>query len=388
LLITGSCIGIGMLALPVVTGLSGFFLSSLLLIGACLYMLATAYLLLELDLGENVNANIITMAKHTLGTWAEIATWIAYLFLFYCLMVAYISKGGDVFVLIFQHLEFTKSFPQQIGSLALITMAFPVILGGSQIVDLFNRICVIGLFLSFCILVTLGLKGFESSRLSYSDISYLPAAIPFVITAFGFHNLIPTISDYLDRDRRKLIYSIILGSLIAFTTYLIWNITLQGAVSVNGINGIKESFNNGWIGTEVLYFASHDPLIKLSALYLSFFAIITSLLGQGLGLVDFLFDGIKLKRNNMNRVFILLCIFVPAFLAANTIPNVFFLALGLAGGFAAVFLFCLLPTLMVWSKYRSQSHNRTLSLRLKCALTIILFISLLIIACEIYQLIR
>jgi len=385
LLISGSCIGIGMLALPVVTGLSGFFLSTLLLIGASLYMLSTAYLLVELDLGDHPKANIITLAEHTLGSWAKISTWITYLFLFYCLMIAYIAKGGDIFLLIIQHVGLADYFPEYFGGLALTAVSFLLIFSGNQVVDLFNRIFVIGLFASFLILIIIGLKEFEPSNLQYHDVDYLLPAIPFAITAFGFHNMIPTISDYLDRDRRKLISAIVLGALIAFCVYLVWNITVQAAVTVGGSNGLKEAFHKGLIGTEILYFNSHNSLIKLSAIYLSFFAIITSLLGQGLALVDFILDGSKLKGNNQNRITILLSIFIPCYIAAHTIPSVFFIALGLAGGIAAVYLFCLLPILMTWSKYRSCSCDSTLSLSGKFTLAGLLTLSILIIGYEIYH---
>lgn len=80
LLVSGTTIGAGMLALPVCTGLAGFFPSLVLFILYWIFMTYTAFLFLEVNLWMGRSANIISMAKRTLGRWAQIASWIVYLF--------------------------------------------------------------------------------------------------------------------------------------------------------------------------------------------------------------------------------------------------------------------------------------------------------------------
>ncbi|MBS0622804.1 MAG: hypothetical protein JSR80_07600 [Verrucomicrobia bacterium] len=348
LLIAGSCIGIGMLALPVTTGTSGFLPAVVLLLVAALFMGSTALLLVEVDLDDRANANILSLAEHNLGRGAKVCASIAYLFLFYCLMVAYVTKGGEVLQLLL-HTWGALGVTNGLGSFLLVVIAAIAIFCGRAAVDVINRVFMAGLLFSFLVLIVIGLEQFNPVNLTHRDWTKTIPAIPFVITAFGFHNMIPTVSDYVGRDRRRLIQAVMLGGGIAFIVYFVWMFTVQGASPVKGEIGIQAAFDQGWIGTQLLYAISQNMIVKIGALYLSFFAIITSVLGQGLGLVDFLFDGLKLTYNRTNRGWLLALIFIPSFVAARLIPGVFFLALKLAGGVAAIFLFGLLPALMVWS---------------------------------------
>ena len=88
LLIAGSCIGAGMLALPIKTSISGFFPFLVSFVVTWLFMLSTGLLLLEVNhfFGEYKNINIVTMAQMTLGKYAKISVWILFCFLFFCLV--------------------------------------------------------------------------------------------------------------------------------------------------------------------------------------------------------------------------------------------------------------------------------------------------------------
>src|SRR4051812_3251044 len=96
LLVSGTTIGAAMLALPVSTGLAGFFPSLLLLLTCWIVMTYTAFLILEVNLWVGENKNLITMARHTLGKWGEYVGWVTYLFLLYALTTAYVSGCGPI----------------------------------------------------------------------------------------------------------------------------------------------------------------------------------------------------------------------------------------------------------------------------------------------------
>ena len=116
LLVTGTTVGAGMLALPVVTGLAGFIPSIFLFITMWLYMTFTALLILEINLWMGENTNIISMAKKTLGKWGAAISWVIYLFLLYSLTTAYMAGSGPIFLRFFHNMglmlpEWTSSFP-------------------------------------------------------------------------------------------------------------------------------------------------------------------------------------------------------------------------------------------------------------------------------------
>ena len=81
LLVAGTTIGAGMLALPLVTGPSGYLPAVFLLITYWAFMLYTAFLLLETTLSFPSGANLVTMARDRLGITGQAITWIVYLFL-------------------------------------------------------------------------------------------------------------------------------------------------------------------------------------------------------------------------------------------------------------------------------------------------------------------
>jgi len=93
-LVGGTCIGGGMLALPVSTGVSGFFPSIAMMFVCWFAMTSTALLLLEISLWMSPGAHIITMTSQILGVPGKIVSWILYLFICYASRVAYTAGGG------------------------------------------------------------------------------------------------------------------------------------------------------------------------------------------------------------------------------------------------------------------------------------------------------
>src|ERR1700722_9255778 len=94
LLIGGSCIGAGMLGLPILTGLAGFFPSLVMFFAAWAFMTLTGLLLVEVNGWFSERVNLVTMFGYSLGRIGKALSWILYLFLFYALLVAYVSGSG------------------------------------------------------------------------------------------------------------------------------------------------------------------------------------------------------------------------------------------------------------------------------------------------------
>src|SRR3990167_3888929 len=93
-LVAGTSVGAGMLALPVVTAAGGFFPALLLYVLCFGFMTSTGLLILEVCLEMPPDTNLVTMASTYLGRFGKVSAWVLYLFLFYCLTVAYLSGGG------------------------------------------------------------------------------------------------------------------------------------------------------------------------------------------------------------------------------------------------------------------------------------------------------
>src|SRR5947199_691369 len=97
LLIGGSCIGAGMLGLPIPSAMAGFWPSAITLVLSCFYMIVTGLLLLETVIAFEGNVNLITMAKMTLGNQAKAVVFLLFGFLFYSILVAYSAGSNALF---------------------------------------------------------------------------------------------------------------------------------------------------------------------------------------------------------------------------------------------------------------------------------------------------
>ena len=97
LLIAGTMIGAGMLGIPLVTAQAGIIPACGITVFVWFYMLCTGLLFLEVTLWMHKGANIISMTKSLLGREGKIFAAAVFVFLYYCLMVAYFSAGAPLF---------------------------------------------------------------------------------------------------------------------------------------------------------------------------------------------------------------------------------------------------------------------------------------------------
>ena len=96
LMIVGTSIGAGMLALPIVSASQGILLTIGMLFVCWVLMTLGAFNLLEVNLWLDSGANMVTMANKTLGKIGKLVCWTVYLALLYSLICAYLSGAGDV----------------------------------------------------------------------------------------------------------------------------------------------------------------------------------------------------------------------------------------------------------------------------------------------------
>ncbi|MCY3974477.1 MAG: tyrosine transporter [Simkaniaceae bacterium] len=344
LLVAGTTVGAGMLALPATTVFAGFVPSLLLFVFCWLVMLATAYLILDVTLSFKGETNLISMAYKTLGNPGRIVTWVAYLLLLYALTSAYIAASAPLFQRSVLHV-FHYEIP--LGPTYLL---LPLLFGisvyvGTASVDMVNRVLTAALCIAYLLLVSLLPQHIRPARLARADPSGIWIALPVVITSFGYHIVIPGLTTYLHRDRKRLRKALFIGSVIPLLFYVAWQLVVIGVVPVEDLAGVWKA---GLSVTGPLARVANSPELTLGAHFFSFFAIVTSFLGVALSLSDFLADGLKLKKGTSHRIAILLLTFVPPLIFVFTYTKGFLVALEYAAVFVAILLI-FLPAAMAWS---------------------------------------
>lgn len=343
LLVAGSCIGAGMLGLPVLSGAAGFTPSIFVFLICWLFMVSTGFLLLEVNLWFGQSANLITMAEQTLGRWGKGVSWVVFLYLFYCLMVAYMAASGTL-VADFTAVYAKAPIPKWLGSLLFSLIFGALIYKGTHAVDWFNRLLMGGLVVAYVTLILLGAKHVNVSLLGRQDWKAATLVVPIAVISFGYHNLLPSLTSYLDGHVRSLKWVILVGSAIPLLIYLIWEWLILGIVPAQEFQG---ALDQGELATQSLYNVVGSSWIAGLAQAFAFFAIITSFLSVALSFVDFLADGLGI-RNSLNRIVPIALVLVPPFVFALLHPTIFLIALNYASGFGAVILFGIVPALMVW----------------------------------------
>ncbi len=383
LLVSGTTIGAGMLALPVITGFAGFFPSLVLLVVYWGFMTFTAFLMMEVNLWMEPNTNLITMAKKTLGRPGEVVSWIAYLFLLYALTTAYIAGSAPIVV------DFVASIsnyhmPLWAGSLPLLLLVGYFVYRGTKSVDYINRFLMIGLVISYGIMIVVLTPHVEAKRLSYANWPALFLAVSIVATSFGFHIVIPSLTTYMERDVPKLKKAIWIGSLIPLLVYISWELLTLGIIPLEGRYGISQGYREGSNGAHLLSGILGHTAIAAIARFFSFFAIVTSFLGVSLSLLDFLADGFKIEKSAKGKLWLCLLTFLPPLVITLIDPRAFLSALEYAGAFGVMVLLGLIPALMVWwGRYKRHYQGSYRAAGGKVGLVIAMAFSLFVIGVEI-----
>ncbi|MCB1109738.1 MAG: amino acid permease [Chlamydiia bacterium] len=352
LLIVGSCIGAGMLGLPILTGIPGFFPSLLMFIISWAFMLITGILMVEIMGWFKKPVNLISMVEKTLGPLGKVLCWLLYLFLFYALLVAYISASGNHTSLFF-HNAFHLAIPNWLGSLFFVIVFGWMVYLGTKPVDHLNRYLMIGKIVSFVLLVLLGIEYVVPRLLLHWQPQYSFYTFPILIISFGYHNMIPVLMKYMDMDRKRVRRAIITGSLFTCVIYLIWEIVALGILPYSDV---LHSFKIDIDAAQAIRTYLGSNVIGHSAQSLAFFAILTSFLAQALSLTNFLSDGFKIKHRERESIGMCLLALLPPLCFALLFPNIFFQAINFAGGICAVVLFGILPALMAWIGRYQQGH--------------------------------
>ncbi len=374
LLIAGTTLGVGMLAFPTVTAFGGFVPSVVLFILIWLLMLSSSFFFLDANLSVKGESNMITMAKQNLGTWGKVLSWIVYLLLLYSLTAVFIVGSKPLFVDTIRDLS-GYTIPSWLAPFSLPVLFGGFIYAGTRGVDLINRLLMIGLIISYVLLVFFVPEQVDVERLSHIDFPAIGFAIPVVITAFGYHIVIPSLATYLNRDRALLRRAILIGSCVPILVYLFWEVLVLGVVP---LEMLTNAFQQGDVATQPLAQVLQNPWISLAAKFFAFFAIVTTFLGVTLSLSDFLRDGMKIKRTHGGRILAILLTFVPPLIFVYWYPKGFYVALDYAGAFVAILL-VFLPAAMVW---KLKNYKGTLK---KLFILLVIFLSLSIVALDILQ---
>lgn len=356
LLIVGTSIGGGMLALPVANAATGFWQSSIFLFICWAFMTLGAFFILEANLYLPKGKHMVSMAAATLGKYGLLAAWISYLFLLYTLLSAYISGGADVLnSMLFKtgiHLNEWQASTLFTGLFGL------VVYGGIHYVDYANRALMFGKLAIYALLIVLISPYIELHHFDHGEMRYVGGTLMILITSFGFAIIVPNLREYFDDDVKTLKKVIFIGSLIPLICYLAWDAVIIGSLPSEGSQGLEHLMNNPHTTSALASLLSEkvqNPTISGLFNFFTSICMLTAFLGVSLCLFSFLADGLKLREKGRHGCGLFLLTFLPPLIIVIFYPGAYIHALSYAGTFCIILLL-LLPALMCYfgRKYYSS----------------------------------
>lgn len=350
LLIGGTCIGAGMLGLPVMTAAAGFYPAMTAFLIVWFFMTIAAFAYLEVSLRFHGEVNLISIVGATLGKPAKWIAWFTYILLLYSLMAAYTAGGTSIFGKLLGMSPKGCSQVLSLGLVFILPFACIVYLGTSW-VDHINRILMIGFFATFGLLCSIFLGSSHTSHFyAVGESKYLLFTLPLLVTSFGYHTLIPTLKSYLNENIKKLRITIVIGGLSPLLVYGLWELIILYLIPTWGNGGLVYMMNHSGANpaeTMAQALSVHGNIIHKVVAWFSYFALTSSFIGVGLGIRDFFADGLHIKKNRVGRALLAILTFGPPLLYTIIYPSGFLFALKYAGILAAILLI-IYPVLMAW----------------------------------------
>ncbi|MEH8063359.1 aromatic amino acid transporter [Gallibacterium anatis] len=346
LIVAGTTIGAGMLAMPITSAEMGFSYTLLLLFILWALLSYSALLFVEVyQKAERKDAGIATLAEQHFGMVGRVLATLSLVIFMYAILTVYSLGGGDLFS------PFLTIFGEHASTAAII--GFVVILAiavtiGTNAVDGFTRLLFLIKLVAFALVLFLMLPKVTAENLGALPLNYflIISASPVFFTSFGFHVVIPSINNYLDGDIRRLRIAIIGGTAIPLVAYIVWQMATHGVFEQSQFVQIirDDPTLNGLVNAT--YKATGSDLISGAVRTFSTLALITSFLGVSLALVDCLDDLLKRVHITANRFTLSLLTFVPTLLFALFYRD--FLAVLTYAGQMFTFYGLVLPVGMVW----------------------------------------
>jgi len=351
MLIAGGTVGAGIIALPVKTFAAGFVPTTLALTSVWAFMTTTALMLVELSLWFGPNTNLTTMAEETLGRRGKVLVTVLYVFIYLATLTAYIAESGTFLSMICRAVGL-HFVPAPLLSLLFTAGAGTLLCLGTEATDKANQACLAVAACAYALLLALGSQSVQLQLLLQGSFVKLIPTLPLMAVAFTFHNMVPSLLSYLGTARR-VATAIVLGSLAPLVMYVLWEGVILGSlprdIVISSTAEVVQSLQMGAFGGAV------GAAVQI----FSFFAIVTSFLGVGLGTVDFLSDlffGSKGEpsrfRVSEQRALSLATITLPALAIGMLCPGIFLAALDYSGTLRLI-LFGIIPAIMLWrGRYR------------------------------------
>ncbi|WP_300669363.1 aromatic amino acid transporter [Helicobacter sp. UBA3407] len=362
MIIAGTAIGAGMLALPTISAGMWIWYSLGLLVLTWFMMLLSSQALLEVNLYYHPGSSFHTLVLDNLGKFWNLVNGLSVAFVLYILIYAYVSGGGSMVVHI-SLVAFDYEPPKLLASLLFAILLSGCVWWSTYLVDRFSVVMIGGMALTFVFAMSGMLSEMKMSYLLDLNHDNNPygifvfVAFSTYLTSFCFHASVPSLVKYFGKEPKKINKCLVYGTLIAFVAYVIWNIACDGNIERSDFKNVIAAGGNVRHLVEAASLNLNGAFLLRMLEGFAFLAVSTSFLGAGLGLFDYMADLCGFDDSRLGRTKTLLVAFVPPIVAGMIHPDGFLLAIGWAG-LAATIWSVIIPALLLRASRISRKELR------------------------------
>lgn len=369
LIVAGTSIGAGMLAIPIISLSMGFAVSATLLFLMWILTAFSACLMVDLLHHQGKIGSIAFLAESNLGRAGNFVALSALLLLHFSLLSAYAAGGASLINPLIPALPYE-------ATQVLFIVFFAFLIGWHKwLADYSNRLLFLLKLIFFACMAYVLVPTLDFNNLNNIPSRVNVASFTIFFTSFGFHGSIPVLVQYMSKEPiKRLKLSFWIGSFIPLLTYLIWE-----GIALSALNPEQQSaviVHSSDLGFFTQQLTTNKPSINLEFLMNAFtlLAIITSFIGVGLGHCQLIQEQLTLHKINASKFKVTSIVFGLPILICLLYPQIFITALG-AAGISLCIIAVLLPAIISW---RLKLHS-------KLPLTGLLAFSTVIIGLEIVK---
>ncbi|MFM5588270.1 aromatic amino acid transporter [Aeromonas sp. OTU364] len=342
-IIASVCVGAGMLGLPSAGAGAWTSWSSLAIILTMIVMTVSGWMLLEAFKPYELTASFNSVTKDLLGHKINVFNNLTVYFVGGILLYAYITSSGLI-------LSGLLGINSQLASVLFVLVFSCFVWHSTRAVDRISVVLIAFMVLSFVFGVS-GLAANIDATMLFHSLSeelgqapYALAMLPVALTSFGYHHSVASMRAYYGEEQ-KAKQAILGGTLIALALYLLWLLSIFGNLPRNAFGPIIAKGGDVDVLLGALASVIESKRVSNAINLFSMAAILSSFIGVGLGVFDYLADLFKFDNSRQGRAKSWGVTFLPPLLLSLLFPFGFVVAIGYAGAAATVWA-CIIPALL------------------------------------------
>jgi len=372
-LIASFSVGVGLLAIAAVAGLTSFNVGVVATFLVWLFGMSSALLYLEAFFAAPEANHVISLSKKLVGRGSLYLAVVSFLGFNYCLLTSY-----NVFLR-----EISSYYP--LPSPTWVVLGVNVVFG--FILYLKREWALSTLALFFCLFLALFAFDFligglytKPSAQPHRQFYYIFLSIPIIFSASFFQTIIPSLLPLLKRNKVKLQLSIWIGYTLSMLILILW-------LWLSHRQGTHEKLLAAYEGdislAKGMLYLQGSHQLKILFEFLVIFVILAAMLGAFISMIDFFKDAcahFKIKNQKIYMFWILIFSMLPAYLI-SLIPKIHILIFSSILTVALQYVLAtVLPIKWVWSaRYTHKLSHKPLLFGGKNMLIVMIFASLFLL---------